>query len=134
MGKKKLIRETARTAVWRHTSRSGEQRICKRVKSLQEYSREVNALTFLEQQGYPAPRLLGHRAPEPETEQPGKIEMEYVDGVPLNLRSHGHGQGYLDVNGLLPEVVERIVWAWVLTIPCSALIAAAAWYLGQRLL
>jgi outer membrane receptor protein involved in Fe transport len=32
----------------------------------------------------------------------------YVDGVPWNLRSHGHGQGYLDVNGLLPEVVERI--------------------------
>jgi outer membrane cobalamin receptor len=31
-----------------------------------------------------------------------------IDGVPLNLRSHGHGQGYLDVNGLLPEVVERI--------------------------
>jgi outer membrane cobalamin receptor len=32
----------------------------------------------------------------------------YVDGVPLNFRSHGHGQGYLDVNGLLPETVERI--------------------------
>ncbi len=32
----------------------------------------------------------------------------YVDGFPLNLRSHGHGQGYLDVNGLLPEIVERI--------------------------
>jgi outer membrane cobalamin receptor len=32
----------------------------------------------------------------------------YVDGVPWNLRSHGHGQGYLDVNGLLPEIVERI--------------------------
>jgi outer membrane receptor protein involved in Fe transport len=32
----------------------------------------------------------------------------YVDGVPWNLRSHGHGQGYLDVNGLVPEVVERI--------------------------
>jgi len=31
-----------------------------------------------------------------------------VDGVPLNLRSHGHGQGYLDINGLLPEIVERI--------------------------
>ncbi len=31
-----------------------------------------------------------------------------VDGVPLNLRSHGHGQGYLDVNGLIPEVVSRI--------------------------
>jgi len=32
----------------------------------------------------------------------------YVDGMPWNLRSHGHGQGYLDVNGLIPEVVERI--------------------------
>jgi outer membrane receptor protein involved in Fe transport len=32
----------------------------------------------------------------------------YVDGVPLNLRSHGHGQGYLDINGLLPQTVERI--------------------------
>jgi outer membrane receptor protein involved in Fe transport len=32
----------------------------------------------------------------------------YVDGVPLNLRSHGHGQGYLDINGLLPETVDRI--------------------------
>jgi len=31
-----------------------------------------------------------------------------VDGVPWNLRSHGHGQGYLDVNGLLPETIERI--------------------------
>ncbi len=32
----------------------------------------------------------------------------YVDGMPWNLRSHGHGQGYLDVNGLMPETVERI--------------------------
>jgi outer membrane receptor protein involved in Fe transport len=32
----------------------------------------------------------------------------YVDGMPLNLRSHGHGQGYLDINGLLPEVIDRI--------------------------
>jgi outer membrane receptor protein involved in Fe transport len=32
----------------------------------------------------------------------------YIDGMPLNLRSHGHGQGYLDINGLLPEIVERI--------------------------
>ena len=31
-----------------------------------------------------------------------------IDGVPWNLRSHGHGQGYLDVNGLLPEIVERL--------------------------
>jgi outer membrane receptor protein involved in Fe transport len=32
----------------------------------------------------------------------------YVDGMPWNIRSHGHGQGYLDVNGLIPEVVDRI--------------------------
>lgn len=32
----------------------------------------------------------------------------YVDGVPWNFRSHGHGQGYLDMNGLLPEIVDRI--------------------------
>ena len=31
-----------------------------------------------------------------------------VDGVPWNFRSHGHGQGYLDVNGLLPETIDRI--------------------------
>ncbi len=31
-----------------------------------------------------------------------------LDGVPLNMRSHGHGQGYLDVNGMMPETVERI--------------------------
>ena len=32
----------------------------------------------------------------------------YVDGMPWNLRSQGHGQGYLDVNGLMPEIVARI--------------------------
>jgi outer membrane receptor protein involved in Fe transport len=32
----------------------------------------------------------------------------YVDDVPWNFRTHGHGQGYLDVNGLIPEIVERI--------------------------
>jgi outer membrane receptor protein involved in Fe transport len=32
----------------------------------------------------------------------------YVDGVPWNLRTHGHGQGYLDINALIPDVVERI--------------------------
>src|SRR5471030_3387508 len=31
-------------------------------------------------------------------------------------------------------VAGNIVWAWVLTIPCSALIAALAWFLGQRVL
>ncbi|MFZ9615659.1 MAG: inorganic phosphate transporter [Fluviibacter sp.] len=31
-------------------------------------------------------------------------------------------------------VAGNIVWAWILTIPCSALIAAAAWWLGTKLL
>jgi len=31
-------------------------------------------------------------------------------------------------------VAGRIVWAWVLTIPSSALIAAIAWWLGQFIL
>ncbi|EGF89256.1 tonB-dependent Receptor Plug domain protein [Asticcacaulis biprosthecium C19] len=33
-----------------------------------------------------------------------------LDGVPLNLRSHGHGQGYLDLNGITPEVIETITY------------------------
>ena len=32
----------------------------------------------------------------------------YIDDVPMNLRTHGHGQGYLDLNGLIPESVARI--------------------------
>lgn len=32
----------------------------------------------------------------------------YQDDVPLNFRTHGHGQGYLDVNGLIPETVRRV--------------------------
>lgn len=31
-----------------------------------------------------------------------------IDDMPMNLPSDGHGQGYLDVNGLIPEAVERI--------------------------
>jgi outer membrane receptor protein involved in Fe transport len=32
----------------------------------------------------------------------------YIDDMPWNFRTHGHGQGYLDINGLIPETVERI--------------------------
>ena len=28
----------------------------------------------------------------------------------------------------------RIVWAWILTIPCSTFIAGVAWYVGQTFL
>ncbi len=31
-----------------------------------------------------------------------------LDGVPINMRTHAHGQGYLDLNFLIPEVIERI--------------------------
>ena len=31
-----------------------------------------------------------------------------VDGMPVNMPSHGHGQGYTDLNFLLPELVARI--------------------------
>jgi outer membrane receptor protein involved in Fe transport len=32
----------------------------------------------------------------------------YVDGMPVNMRSHAHGQGYTDLNFLIPELVQRI--------------------------
>jgi outer membrane receptor protein involved in Fe transport len=32
----------------------------------------------------------------------------YIDDMPMNFRTHGHGQGYLDVNGLIPETVQRV--------------------------
>jgi len=35
----------------------------------------------------------------------------FVDGAPVNMRTHGHGQGYLDLNFLIPESVERIDFA-----------------------
>lgn len=31
-----------------------------------------------------------------------------VDGLPVNLRSHAHGQGYADLNFLIPEFVQSI--------------------------
>lgn len=32
----------------------------------------------------------------------------WVAGMPVNLRTHGHGQGYTDLNFLIPELVSRI--------------------------
>jgi PiT family inorganic phosphate transporter len=31
-------------------------------------------------------------------------------------------------------VAGNIVWAWILTIPASAVLAAAGWWLGHRFL
>ena len=30
----------------------------------------------------------------------------WVEGMPINLRAHAHGQGYLDLNFIIPELVE----------------------------
>jgi len=32
----------------------------------------------------------------------------YVAGVPVNMPTHAHGQGYTDLNFLIPELVDRI--------------------------
>ena len=31
-----------------------------------------------------------------------------IDGIPINLVSHAHGQGFADTNFIIPEVVERV--------------------------
>ena len=31
-----------------------------------------------------------------------------LEGMPLNMRTHAHGQGYTDLNFLIPELVDRI--------------------------
>lgn len=31
-----------------------------------------------------------------------------VDGLPVNMVSHGHGQGYADLHFMIPEVIERV--------------------------
>ena len=33
----------------------------------------------------------------------------HVDGMPINMRSHAHGQGYGDINFIIPETIEEIV-------------------------
>ncbi len=33
-----------------------------------------------------------------------------VDGMPVNMRTHGHGQGYLDINFLIPELVNTLAY------------------------
>jgi outer membrane receptor for Fe3+-dicitrate len=32
----------------------------------------------------------------------------FIDGMPINLRTHGHGQGYTDLNFIIPETIEVI--------------------------
>lgn len=34
--------------------------------------------------------------------------LTVVDGMPVNLRTHGHGQGYSDLNFIIPEMVDGL--------------------------
>ncbi|MDZ4403188.1 TonB-dependent receptor [Prosthecobacter sp.] len=34
--------------------------------------------------------------------------LMYVDGMPVNFRNHAHGQGYADVNFIIPELVGEL--------------------------
>ena len=33
-----------------------------------------------------------------------------LEGVPMNLPTHAHGQGYLDLNSLIPELIEEVAF------------------------
>ena len=32
----------------------------------------------------------------------------FIDGIPVNMVSHGHGQGYADLHWLIPEIVDHV--------------------------
>jgi len=34
----------------------------------------------------------------------------HVDGMPVNMRTHGHGQGYTDINFIIPETVASLTY------------------------
>ena len=43
-----------------------------------------------------------------------------VDGMPVNMRTHGHGQGYADLNFLIPELCSRSMSARARISPTKA--------------
>jgi outer membrane cobalamin receptor len=34
----------------------------------------------------------------------------FIDDMPINMRSHGHGQGYTDLNFIIPETIQTITF------------------------
>ena len=34
----------------------------------------------------------------------------YVDGMPVNMRTHAHGQGYTDLNFVIPETIGSLAY------------------------
>lgn len=60
----------------------------------------------------------------------------YVDGMPVNMRTHGHGQGYTDINFLIPELVHRLEYrkgAYYAEVGDFSGAGSAAFYTANRL-
>jgi outer membrane receptor protein involved in Fe transport len=36
--------------------------------------------------------------------------LTQVEGMPVNMPTHGHGQGYMDLNFVIPELIERVTY------------------------
>ncbi|GGI91386.1 TonB-dependent receptor [Shewanella gelidii] len=34
----------------------------------------------------------------------------HIDGMPINMRTHGHGQGYTDLNFIIPETISKMTY------------------------
>lgn len=34
----------------------------------------------------------------------------FIDGMPINMRTHGHGQGYTDLNFIIPETIQSLTY------------------------
>ena len=34
----------------------------------------------------------------------------FIDGMPINMRTHGHGQGYTDLNFIIPETIQTLAY------------------------
>lgn len=49
----------------------------------------------------------------------------HVDGMPVNMPTHGHGQGYADLSFLVPEVVDRVRFTKGLTLASAGDFSAA---------
>ncbi len=47
----------------------------------------------------------------------------YVDDMPINQPTHAHGQGYTDLNFMIPELADRLATPRDLTTPMSAISA-----------
>ncbi len=59
-----------------------------------------------------------------------------IDGMPINMRTHGHGQGYTDLNFIIPELINNIDYrkgAYYAEVGDFSSAGAAAFSLKNRL-